>query len=114
MDHLHRPLVYVAGPYTHPDPVQNTHNAVRVAERIQSTVLVTAFVPHLNLLWHAIIPHDNDYWYEYDIAFLARCDALLRIPGDSVGADNEVEFARHEMIDVFDDVDKLLEWSRSW
>ena len=114
MEHWHRPLVYVAGPYTNPDPVENTHKAVKAAELIQATGLVTAFVPHLNLFWHAIVPHDNDYWYDYDLAFLARCDALLRIPGDSVGADNEIEFARHKMIDVFDDVDKLLDWARAW
>lgn len=108
-----RPLVYVAGPYTRPDPVFNTHAAVRAGEDLQSTGLVTCLVPHLSLLSHIIVPHnDIDHWYEHDLATLARCDALIRLPGDSSGADNEVEFAIERGIPVFYGTATLVEWAR--
>lgn len=106
-----RPLVYVAGPYAHPDPVENTHIAIKVGDRLNETGLVSAYVPHMSLIWHIVCPHDADYWYSYDLAVLFKCDALLRIPGFSAGADNEVSFANEHNIPVFFDEDELLEWA---
>lgn len=111
-----RPLVYVAGPYTNPDPVVNTRKAIEVAEAlmVMSDDGVTAFVPHLSLLYHFHHPHDLEWWYEYDLAMLRRCDALWRFPGESTGADREVEFARQTGKPVFianeDSVLDLLKW----
>lgn len=105
-----RPLVYIAAAYTSA-PEENTHKAVAVADDLQSTGLVACVVPHLNLLWTLIHPHDGDYWYDHDLALLARCDALLRLPGESPGADNEVAFARNHDIPVFLDKAGLLEWA---
>ena len=83
-----RPLVYVAGPYTNPDPIRNTHDAIAWGDRINEDGLATAFVPHLSLLWHIVRPHDDvEYWYEFDLSILARSDALFRFPGASSGAD---------------------------
>jgi hypothetical protein len=111
--HADRPLVYVAGPYGKPEPVENTHNAIRAAERLQSTGLVTAVVPHLSLLWHLVCPHPTDHWYDYDLALLARCDALLRLPGISVGADKEVVFARKRHIPVFHEAEEVEAWAQN-
>lgn len=84
-----KPLVYVAGPYTHPDPVLNTHTAVRAAEEIEMLGCYVV-IPHLSLLWHAISPAPVERWYERDLAVMHRCDALVRLPGESAGADAEV------------------------
>ncbi len=108
-----RPLVYIAGPYTHPDPVQNTHEVIRVAAELVDKGLVTPFVPHLTLLWHLVDPRPLDFWYEYDVAMLARCDALLRLPGDSTGADREVAFAKERGLPVFTKQDELAEWAEN-
>lgn len=105
-----RPLVYVAGPYTSPDPVENTHTTVKVADELLAGG-VAPIVPHLTLLWHAITPKPYDAWLELDRQHLARCDALLRIPGPSSGADAEVALAWELGIPVFDDVTSLLAWA---
>ncbi len=107
-----RPLVYVAAPYTHPEPVENTHDAIWAAECLQATGLVTAVVPHLSMMWHLLFPHSSDYWYDYDLALLARCDALLRLPGMSVGADREVAFAAERHIPAFYEVEDLYRWAQ--
>ena len=82
-----RPLVYLAGPYSHADPVANTHDTIRLAGRIADEGVVTPVVPHLTLLWHLVEPKPIEFWYGYDLATLARCDAVLRLEGASTGAD---------------------------
>ncbi len=100
----HKPLVYVAGPYQHPDPVTNTQAAIAAANLLHDGGLVTPVVPHLSLLWHMHTPRPVEFWYAYDLEVLAHCHALLRIPGVSLGADLEVEFAVKHGIRVFDSV----------
>lgn len=112
LGHMALPLVYVAGPYTRPDPVANTHETIKVATRLYETGLVVPLVPHLTLLWHLLEPRPLDFWYAYDLHLLARCDAVLRLPGDSTGADEEVCAAGGLGIPVFEDQEALLEWAR--
>lgn len=85
--------IYVAGPYTAGDPVENTHRAIIVGDEL-SAMGWAVYVPHTSLLWHLIRPHEVAFWYEHDIAWLLKCDALVRLPGVSTGADREVETAR--------------------
>jgi hypothetical protein len=109
-----KPLVYIAGPYSSGDPVQNTHTAVRCATNLLRDGRVTPFVPHLTLFWHAITPLPYKLWCAYDLDILARCDAVLRLPGPSDGADEEV-FAAHRLdLPVFEDEQALLTWADQW
>lgn len=109
-----RPMVYVAGPYTSPDPVENTHIAVLVGEELQNSGLVVCHVPHLSLLTHIISPHtDIEYWYEYDMSHLVRSDALYRIPGKSTGADAEVAFAINHDIPTFFTITDVICWAQN-
>lgn len=88
-----RPLLYLAAPYTRPDPVLNTHTAIRIADLIYAETNWVPVVPHLTMLWHAISPKPVDHWYEYDLHILRACDGILRLPGESTGADLEVKEA---------------------
>ena len=112
--HEFRPMVYVAGPYRYPDPVDNTRNAIVVAERLELSGLITACVPHVNLVWSRVHPHDAEFWLDYDIAFLSKCDALLRIPGISDGADDEILYAKEVGMSVFHNEADVLEWAKEW
>lgn len=87
---ISRPLLYVAGPYTRADPVENTHRAIKVATVIYDRTHWVPVVPHLTLLWHLVDPQPVEHWYAYDIHLLARCDAIVRLPGASTGADREM------------------------
>lgn len=106
-----RPLVYIAGPYTRPDPVENTHGVINLASEMIDEGLVTPVVPHLSLLWHLVAPRPLDFWYAYDVAILRRCDALFRIAGASTGADMEVQFAEAHDIPVFTERAQLSRWA---
>jgi hypothetical protein len=69
------------------------------------------FLPHLFAFWHTIHPHAREEWIELDLAWLARCDALLRVPGESPGADLEVRRAGELGIPVFGSIAELDAWA---
>lgn len=94
--------VYVAGPLTLGDQDINTREAVKVADILAQEGFVP-FVPHLDRLWHLISPHHYEFWMKICLAWVARCDALIRLPGESKGGDREVEHARKLGIPVFGD-----------
>ncbi len=97
--------IYVAGPYSS-DPCRNTHAAIQAAEQLIAFGYVP-FVPHLTHFWHTMTPHDYEFWLEYDLAWLRKCDAVLRLPGESKGADRECGEAMSLGIPVFHSIDDL-------
>jgi len=102
--------IYVAGPYTDPDPATNARNAILVGSELMDLGL-TPFVPHLNLIWDLVVPKSYDDWLAWDMKWLARCDAMLRIPGDSPGADLEEAFCQEQGIPVFRSIHDLVAWT---
>ena len=107
--------VFVAGPYTNPDPVVNTRKAVEAAERLLARdPRITPYVPHLSMLWHLIAPHDLDFWYEFDLRWLEVCDCVLRLPGESNGAAAECAHAREKGIPVFEHDWEVFAFASGW
>lgn len=109
-----KPLVYIAGPYTKPDPVVNTRVALGTWDRLWDSDLVVPIVPHLSMFQQLLHPRDWEEWLEYDFAIIDHCDALLRIPGESKGAELEIEHATKHGKPVFHTVAALMEWAASW
>jgi len=71
------------------------------------------FVPHLCVVWQMMSPHhEYEYWLPMDLAWIDRCDAVLRLPGESKGADAEEEYARATGKPVFRSVGELAAWAR--
>lgn len=68
--------VYIAGPYTRPDPCINTNEAIRIADKLMSFGFVP-FVPHLSHFWHTLAPKSYKAWIEYDLHWVAVCNAIL-------------------------------------
>lgn len=87
-----RPVLYIAGPYTHPDPAVNVHDTIRFASWLMDRGLAFPMVPHLTHLWHLIAPRPYGDWLTLDFKLLERCDGLLRLPGVSTGADGETDW----------------------
>ena len=85
--------IYVAGPMTKGDQIQNVRAAIYAAEALVARGH-SPYIPHLSALWHLVAPHPVEFWYAYDLEWLGLCDALLRLPGYSAGADAEVVAAR--------------------
>jgi hypothetical protein len=104
-------LVYVAGPYTSPDPAENTSNAIWKANEIQDTFPeVLCLVPHLTHFWHFLSPKPWEHWIAYDLEVLSRCDALFRMEGESKGADIEEEFAISSDLVILKSIEEVRVW----
>lgn len=108
---LDKSWIYIAGPYSLGDPVQNTRTVIDVAERMVPFD-VMPIIPHLTLLWDIIHPKRPRFWYEYTLQILRRCDALYRVPGESAGADLEVEWALKHNMPVFYDWSEFVKWRK--
>jgi hypothetical protein len=48
-----------------------------------------------------IHPHHGEHWLAWDFQWLSVCDALVRLPGESKGADREVAFCAERGVPVF-------------
>jgi hypothetical protein len=97
-------LVYIAGPHT-----TNTRAAMMAWAALQTFGLVP-ICPHWTMFQHFLTPLPYEAWLDYDRVILSLCDAVLRLPGKSEGADKEVEFATHNNIPVFFNGEALFEY----
>lgn len=101
-----RTRVYVSGPLTSSGlETHNAREAITVAEELWQRGY-QPFCPHLTVLWGFLYPEKpHAEWIEMDKGWVDVCDILVRIPGQSKGADMEVEHAFSQNIPVF-----TLEW----
>lgn len=101
--------VYIAGPLTIGPRPENIHNAVMAASKIREAGCMP-FIPHLFELWDMIDPHHYEFWMEMDFAWIDVCHILVRLPGESSGADREVSYAQNRGIAVFFGLASFLSW----
>ncbi len=105
-----RGIVYIAGPMTVGPREENLTKAIEVSEKVWGQ-WYAPFVPHMSFFYNDIHPHTWDEWLDYDETIIKSCCALIRVEGESKGADREVEFARQEGIPVFFTFDDFKIWS---
>lgn len=102
--------VYIAGPlFGSGRSTENVHAAVMAAERVRAFGAIP-FVPHLYSLWDTISPKPESFWLQMDQAWLAQCDAMLRLPGESPGSDKEEAWCKEFGIPVFHEFERLYDW----
>lgn len=119
---MRKPLVYLAGPISRPDPLINCRNGVILYRRMIVEGVVTPFLPHLSILVPLVCGGEGgavdgqEFWLPYDFEILDSCDALYRMDGESAGADYEVNYVRNGRqglgsIPVFTTLDGLYAWA---
>jgi hypothetical protein len=99
--------VYIASPYTIGDQARNVYISLAVADEL----IKLGFYPYCPLLTHfqhMMFPQSYDKWLELDFEWLRQCDCLLRLDGESKGADLEVQEAGYNDIPVFYNIESLL------
>lgn len=109
-----RTKVYVAGPITSSG---NLLLNVRTALHVGTTLLKAGYapyIPHLTCYWEIAAPEAFTYedWLGLDIEYLRTCDAVLRLEGESKGADREVVEATRHRIPVHYSLEMLLTCER--
>jgi len=85
--------IYVAGPlYGSGHQDDNIRVVLETATRLRQ-LGYTPFVPHLYFFWNLIYRHHRDFWLGLDRDWLRKCDAMLRIGGESPGSSIEEVWA---------------------
>lgn len=99
--------VYIASPYTIGDKVENVKRQIDAAETLLNNGFAP-YVPLLNHYWELDYKHTDSEWLDLDFEYLAVCDVVLRLSGDSVGADKECELARQLGKLIYYDIEDLI------
>lgn len=99
--------IYVSGPYSNGDQALNVRRAIEAADALLNAGFFP-YCPHLSHFHHILCPHDYETWMRLDLAWLERCDAVVRLSGHSPGADREVARAHELGIPVYFGVEDFL------
>lgn len=100
--------VYIAAPYTLGDVAKNVNRVIKVADELVKAGYIP-YIPHLTHFWHLVSPKEYDFWLEYDHSFIDHwAQILLRLDGDSDGADGEARRARELGLPVYYSLGELL------
>lgn len=103
-------MVYIACPYTKGDLGANVHRA-----NAEWDALFDLGLTPVNPLWthyqHLHRPRPYQDWMDYDEEVVRRCDAMLRLSGESSGADREVNQFRSLGKPVFFSREALAAWA---
>lgn len=117
--------VYIASPYTNGDREKLAELQMDVA----AILLKSGFNPYAPLYNHYIQDNHSELnygfpWLDIDKSWLSLCDIMVRIfPKDinnyrieSIGADEEEDFAKKTGIPIFyfDNLSELEDWTRSY
>lgn len=107
-----RPKVYIAGPYTKGDVAVNVRKAINAGNTLIDLGFAP-YVPHLTHFIHMIHPRAYETWINLDETWVLSCDCLLRLPGESKGAESEVRLALENNIPVYISIEELVaDWIR--
>jgi hypothetical protein len=103
-------VIYIASPYTKGDNFINVQRQIDAANKL----LDAGFVPFSPLLQTVYLnaQKERDYhlWIKNDYLFIEKCDGLLRLDGESLGADGEVNKAELLDIPVFYSIGKVIKY----
>lgn len=100
--------VYIASPYTVGRSVDNVRRSLEAAD----SLLEAGHFPYAPLLthfWDMISPKGYEDWMRLDLEWLAQCHAVVRLPGESKGADREEARAKELGLPVYHSVTEFLD-----
>jgi len=102
--------IYIASPYTKGDVAVNVKRQLDAADEL----IELGFAPFVPLYYHfqhMFSPKPYETWTKLDNEWIQQCDALLRLKGESKGADAEVKLAEELGIPVFYNILGLVNWT---
>jgi hypothetical protein len=106
---MRKTRVYIASPYTKGDVAVNVKMQIDTANILMDYGFAP-FVPLYFHFQHMAHPRPYNEWTELDMVWVQVCHVLLRIGGESSGADKEVELAMELQIPVFYSIEQLLKY----
>lgn len=110
--------IYIAGPITKGDMLHNIQQAEQAFRQLYELGFAP-WIPHLSVYYESAERERHEEWYnkvratadayagddinwiDIDLAWVHAADGVLRLPGESKGADKEVAYALDHEIPVF-------------
>lgn len=108
-----RTRVYIAGPISK-GVLQDNIDRARDAAMALLRAGYSPMCPHLTCFMGGNTPEvlpagtKHEDWYATDLPWVAVSQAVLRLPGESVGADLETKLADELRIPVYHDIEELM------
>jgi hypothetical protein len=100
--------VYIASPYTKGDVAVNVKRQIDTFDELM-TLGYAPYAPLYSHFQHMVHPRPYQDWIAIDLEWVPACDVVLRLDGESSGADGEVAFARERGIPVMFSLADLVE-----
>ena len=97
---MRRTVVYLACPMTKGGFTNNTRNCLRIAQELKVKGY-SPIAPVLTWFWDLVYPESLDDWLQYDFGLIAVSDCVLRLKGESQGADAELVYAVRNDVPIF-------------
>lgn len=104
---LQKKFVYLAGPYSIGNKLENACSMNWAAVQLMRAGVIV-FNPLLSHFYGPVAKEfTHDWWCEFDLHWVGKCDAMVVLPGESRGAEREAEYAKEHGIPVYqwDDID---------
>lgn len=110
---MRRLRVYIASPYTVGDKAKNVATQMKVGDQLIGLGFAP-FIPTITHYQDSFYPRSYEEWMEYLLEWVLTCDVVYRLPGESPGADREVELAKQYGIPVCYSLGWLIALKRDW
>lgn len=101
-------MVFISSPYTLGDVALNVKTQIDAADKLMDRGYCP-LAPLLTHFQHMVHPRSYEDWLKIDFEYLSRSDVVLRLPGESSGADREVAHARKLGLPVVFSLEELYE-----
>lgn len=98
--------VYIASPYTLGDVAVNVKRQLDCVDELMNEGFAP-FAPLYSHFQHMAHPRPYEDWIKVDLEWVGVCDCVLRLDGESSGADGEVKHAQGMGIPVFYSLEEL-------
>ncbi len=125
---MDRKRIYIAGPVGKGDLAHNVNQATEAFVKL-AKLGFAPFCPHWGVYAKPCVPilgciectgtitgnddMSHEDWMGIDLAWVKVSDGVLRLPGESIGADMETKCALENEISVFHSVEDLVEWLKN-
>jgi hypothetical protein len=102
--------VYIASPYTKGDMAINVRTSFEMASVIRNYGMMP-IAPLRSHFEHMMFPKPVEKWLSEDMYYIDWCDIVLRMDGESFGADFEVYYAVNRNKIVCSNVAEAVTWA---
>ncbi len=105
--------IFLGTPYSSPSPGENIHETLKLSNVLMDLgcfVICPTIICHYQDL---LCKRSYDYWLNYTMEGIYRCDAYFYRNGKSSGVEKEIQLTKSLDKPVFNDILELIKWLKT-